>query len=342
MAPTAAIRDRLKGATRWSMTARCPRMAYYAFIGVDPVEPDEETQRRFERGRMDEQWYIQRLRKKHGRRNVRTQKAVPWPDTGLPLGELHQDAFIVSLAQPVEVKSHFSGQPSAHDFIQLAGEIRYDAEAGDTGALVVLDRDLNERIITVTLDDALRQEVERRTQALLDGIVADVEPERVCCKPSDGIGHLCPFVRHCFADWDPPERPVVQSEEVVTLARQLYEISVLKRLIVGSKVDEVALLEALDDEGVDAAIRTLRDARTVKGVEALEKIVKQKLSDAIGSAPEDFLHDLGEYEVGPLVLKRSRVDRAEYTVAATSYETLSVKRVSDAPLPERDYGEVPF
>jgi hypothetical protein len=342
--PTATkAKDRLKGATRWSMTAKCPRQAFYAFQGVDPVEPDEETQRRFERGRMDERWYIERLRKKWGRKNVRTQKAVPWPNEGLPLGELHTDAFIVPLAQPIEVKSHLAGAPSQHDLIQLAGEIFFDEEAGDTGALVVLDRDLNERILTVTLDDELRGEVQARAQALLDGVLNDRPPERVCMKPSDGRQHLCPFIEHCFEGWEQPEVPRVETEEVVRLARQLYEVDAIDRSLKGSKVDTVLVSEALADNGMDAAIATLREGRTLKGVELLKKQIKAELSAALGRAPEDFLRDPGEYEVGPLVLKRNQVNRAGYTVDPCTYETLTVRKASDAPLlDEREWGEVPF
>jgi len=338
-----SARDRLKGATRWSMAARCPRQAFYAFQGVDPEEPDEETQRRFERGRMDEKWYVERLRKRWGRKNLRTQKAVPWPNEGLPLGELHTDAFIVPLAQPVEVKSHFAGAPTDHDLIQLAGEIFFDDDAGDTGALVVLDRDLNERILTVTLDEALRGEVQARAQALLDGVLSDEPPERVCGKPSDGRSHLCPFIEHCFQGWEQPELPRVETEDVIRLARQLYEVSLIKHSLNGSKVDTVLVAEALAEEGMDRAIATLRDTRTLKGVELLEKQIKAELTDTLGHAPEDFLRDPGEYEVGPLVLKRNTVNRAGYTVAPCSYETLTVKKVSDQPLlDEHDFGEVPF
>lgn len=343
MSPTAAA-QRLKGATRWSMTARCPRQAFYAFVGVDPQEPDEETQRRFERGQLDERWYIERLRKKWGRKNIRTQKAVPWPNTGLPLGELHTDAFIVPQSLPIEVKSHFSGEPTRHDIIQLGGEIFYDEDAGSSGSLVVLDRDLNEKIITVTLDEELLAEVQGRAQALLEGVMNDEPPARVCGKPSDGIGHLCPFISHCFEGWEQPELPRVETDEVIRLARQFYEVSLMKRALTGSAVDTVAVAEALAAEDVDLAIAILRDGKTVKGVELLEKEIKHRLTVAIGRAPEDFLRDPGEYEVGPLVLKRSHVERAGYTVAPAEYDLLTVKRISNEPLLSGlDFGEnVPF
>lgn len=344
-----AADTRLKGATRHSMNVRCPRMAYYAYVGVDPQEPDEDTQRRWERGKMDERWYIERLRKKHGRRNVRTQKAVPWPNEGLPLGELHEDAFIVPLAQPVEVKSHLSGGAAEHDILQLAGALLYDDEAGDAGALVVLDRDLRERITVVTLDDELREQVESRAAALVEAVLNETEPARVCEKPSDGRALMCPFIGHCFDGWEAPRLPRVETEEVVMLARQLYELQLLKKGLNGTKVDEVGVADTLAAEGADAAIDMLRSGATVKAVEYLEKQVKEDLTEAIGRAPEDFLVDFGEYECGSLVLKRNVVNRSGYQVAPTSYEVLSVKRVSNSPLlspmgrePEDFGSEAPF
>jgi hypothetical protein len=338
-----AVADRLRGATRWSLTSRCPRMGYYAYEGVEPVPPDELTLKRWERGRRDEEDVIRALRKKHGRKNVRLQKAVPWPDEGLPLGELHQDAFLVKERVPVEVKSHLSGGASNHDLIQLAGEVYYDTEAGDTGVLIVVDRDLNERVITVTLDEKLVEIVRGRATALAEAIANDEPPARICGKPSDGQSLMCPFISHCFEGWEPPALPRVQTEEIVTLARQLYEVSLIKRGLAGTKVDVVPVAEALGAQDIDLAIATLRDIRTVKGVEYLEKEIKAQLTTAIGRAPEDFLKDPGEYAVGPLVLKRNQVDRTGFTVAPTTYETLTVKRVSDEALLEpEDYGEVPF
>lgn len=202
---TAATDKRLRGATRWSLTARCVRMAFYGFTGVEPAEPDEETKLRWERGQMDEDWMIRQLRARHGRKNVRVQKAVPWPSEGLPLGELHQDAYIVSERLPVEIKSHLNGDISDSDIIQLAGEILYDPEADDRGVLIAIDRDLRRREIPVILNDQLRAEVETRASALTEAVLTETVPARVCEKPSDGRSLLCPFVSYCFADWEPEQ-----------------------------------------------------------------------------------------------------------------------------------------
>lgn len=201
----AATEKRLQGATRWSLTARCVRMAFYGFTGVEPAEPDEETKLRWERGQMDEDWMIRQLRARHGRKNVRVQKAVPWPSEGLPLGELHQDAYIVSERLPVEIKSHLSGDVSDSDIIQLAGEIAFDPDADGRGVLIAIDRDLRRREIPVILNDRLRAEVEGRAAALTEAVLTETVPGRVCEKPSDGRSLLCPFISHCFADWEPEE-----------------------------------------------------------------------------------------------------------------------------------------
>lgn len=212
---------RLRGATRWSMAARCPRMAVFAFQGVDPVEPDEETRLRWERGKLDQEWVVtHKLAPTYGADNLVREKSVPWPTAGLPIGELHTDVFVAGEGLPVEVKSHFNGEVMDSDILQLAGEIHFDPDAGDVGALIVVDRNLHVDPIPVKLTDDLRQRVEETAAQVVAGTKGTL-PERCCDKPADGYGRLCPFIRHCFGeDWQPPE-PLDLSGEFAVLASEL-------------------------------------------------------------------------------------------------------------------------
>ena len=271
----------------------------------------------------------------YGAGKVWCEKKVVWP-----LGVGHMDIWLPETATAVEVLSskHATPENIHSKKLQLVGYMEHDSEARN-GVLVVLDpTDLDEtrHIVSTHSEEYVRlvYEMRERIHQVQNWDATGEMPARVCAKPSDARGHFCVFAEHCFEGWTAPERPKVETQEVVSLARQLWEIGRLKFIANGSKVDETAVEATLNDEGVDAALAMLSrtDSRTMRGVEFLEKQIKVRLTEALGHAPEDFLHDPGEYEVGPLVLKRKRVERAGFTVEPTSYEQLTVKRVSDAPL----------
>lgn len=203
---TVTADTRLQGRTRWSMAVRCPRQAGYALLGEEPAPENEDTLLLFERGLLDEQWFCDNvLEPKFGADNIIRQKAVPWPATGLPIGELHGDAFVVSEGIPWEIKSRADGEPADFDFIQLAGAIHFDADAGDTGVLAVIDRNLQREYIPVVLNDEMVEQVEDIAAQVVTCARTGELPQRVCSKPADGRSRMCPFVSTCFADWTPPD-----------------------------------------------------------------------------------------------------------------------------------------
>lgn len=282
----------------------------------------------------------------YGAGKVWAEKKVVWP-----LGVGHMDIWLPQTATAVEVlSSKYGSAEMVHSKkLQLVGYMEHDPEAR-AGVVVVVDpSDLDEERHVVSRHDSLYAdlvaEMRERIQQVQGWDATGELPPRVCGKPSDARGHFCPFAEHCFDGWTAPELPQVETGEVVTLARQLYEVSRLKAVVSGNGADRAFVERKLEDEGVDAALAALADPanRTAKSVEYLEKQIKTRLTEALGHAPEDFLHDPGEYQVGPLVLKRKRVERAGFTVEPTSFETLTVKRVSDAALlaPE-DFGDVPW
>ncbi|HEY8723469.1 MAG TPA: hypothetical protein VIL92_06370 [Gaiellaceae bacterium] len=216
---TSTVDTRLKGRTRWSMAVRCPRMAGYALLGEEPAPENEETLLFFERGKMDEDWFITHiLEPKFGADNIIRQKPVQWPATGLPVGELHGDAFVTTEGMPWEVKSRAAGEPADFDFIQLAGAAHFDPEATqDAGVLAIIDRNLKREYIPVVLTDDLVEQVEDIAAQVVSCARTGELPSRVCQKPADGRARMCPFVGTCFADWTPPD-PLDLSGDVAVLA----------------------------------------------------------------------------------------------------------------------------
>jgi hypothetical protein len=50
-------------------------------------------------------------------------------------------------------------------------------------------------------------------------------PDRVCGKPSDGIGRFCPFIDHCFEGWTPPTVEELRAdEELIARTARLHEL----------------------------------------------------------------------------------------------------------------------
>lgn len=220
---------RLQGRTRWSMAVRCPRQAGYALLGEEPAPENEDTLLLFERGKLDELWFVEHvLEPKFGADNIIRQKAVPWPAEGLPVGELHGDAFVTTEGVPWEVKSRAAGEPADFDFIQLAGAIHWDPEAGDTGVLAVIDRDLQREYIPVILNDDLRDQVEDIAAQVVSCARTGELPRRVCQKPADGRARMCPFVHTCFADWTPPD-PINLDGDIAVLALDVMHAQNRKR-----------------------------------------------------------------------------------------------------------------
>jgi hypothetical protein len=353
---------------RWSSTRDCPRKAIYEATGAPARDRSDAEQRILFRGKRIGRDYAELLSFNHnnaldhkrfirarnraeekgggyyGAGKVWAEKKVVWQ-----LGVGHMDIWLPQTATAVEVLSskHASPEILHSKRLQLVGYMEHDPEAAN-GVVVILDpSDLSEDRQLVSKHDPqyaeLVEEMRDRIRQVQAWDAGEPMPARVCGKPSDARGHFCQYADHCFQDWEPPELPVVLTDEVVRLARQLYEVAQVKSVLSGSKVDAVPVQAALAADDIDAAISVLRDARTMKGAELLEKEIKARLTEAIGHAPEDFLQDPGEYQVGPLVLKRNVVDRAGYTVQPASYETLSVKRTSGEPLlPEIDFGDVPY
>lgn len=353
---------------RWSAVRDCPRKAIYEATGAPSRERTDREHRILFRGRRIGRDYAEILSLKHNARDdhrkfirnrnrseetgggyygagkVWCEKKIVWP-----LGVGHADIWLPETGTLVEVLSsaHASPQNVHSKKLQLVGYMEHDPEARN-GVLVVLDpNDLSETRHLVSRHDeqyaGLVAEMRARIEQVQQWDSTGEPPARVCEKPSDARSHFCVYAEHCFDGWEAPESPKVETQSVVSLARQLYEVGRLKASHGGNKADEAYIEAKLDDEGVDGALAALAQSRTGRSIEWLEKRIKTMLTEALGHAPEDFVHDPGEYQVGPLLLKRKVVSRAGYEVQPCSYETLTVKRTSDGPLLDGDsFGDVPW
>lgn len=221
---------RLRGATRWSMAARCARMAAFGLFGEQPVDPSDETRLQWARGKMDETWWIENvLEPRVGRENIVREKPVPWPAGGLPIGELHTDAFVVTEKRPYEIKSHFSGEPMETDFVQLCGQMHFDPDCEDDfGVLVTIDRDLHWEALPVMLTAERVEQVEAIAAEIVAAGQSGELPERVCQRPSDGRSRLCPFVAKCFAGREPPDALDLDGE-TAQLALEAHQLDMARK-----------------------------------------------------------------------------------------------------------------
>lgn len=223
---TAAATPRLEARSRWSSAAKCSRQGAYGLLGVEPAEPDDRTRRLWIRGRQLGAYVADSFAEKYGEHQIIREKAVPWP-----AGILHSDVFVIPEKVAVEVKSTTSPASILDNALtQLAGEVHFDPDA-DGGLLVLVNpSDLSMEFVPFKLTDEWVERVETLADEVMRAGASRGEqlPERVCGKPSDGIGRFCPFIGHCFEGWTPEPATPVADPEVAELvgawlaAKQTY------------------------------------------------------------------------------------------------------------------------
>lgn len=222
--------DRLAGRTRWSMAVRCPRMAALALLGAEPEPLTPREEGRFQRGKDAQTFYGRKLVAKYGEENVVHEAPVAWPSEA-PIGELHTDFIIKPERMAIETKSSESVDSLFESAVtQVAGAVHWSPDA-DTGAVVFLDRDYQETdMFPVVLNDELVEKVEDIAAQVVQAGKTGELPERICSKPSDGRGHLCPLIDTCFKGWEPPQIPEADNVEVIAplataafLAKEKYD-----------------------------------------------------------------------------------------------------------------------
>jgi len=286
--------ERLRGATRWSMAARCPRMAAYGLLGVEPEPPTPREQGRFARGRDAGHYFARQMKAKHGEDNVIEEAAVPWPaPPELPVGELHVDVIVKSERLGIEAKNT-KWVDSLFDsaVLQIAGGVHFSPDL-DTGLVVFLDHEYQVTDeFPVFLTDELVEKVETIAAQVVEAGKTGTLPERVCEKPSDARSHLCPFAEHCFSDWAAP--PPSEREDLSQLASEGW---LIQRDLKAKKGEEKELQAAWDEwkqrmaaaapELIEAMAGSIRVKRIdVKGRETFS-LAKARTAGAWGPGDEE-------------------------------------------------------
>lgn len=324
---SAATDTRLRGRTRWSAACRCPRQAAMGLLGHEPEPVDDQTRLLWERGKLDEQWVIDKiLEPEFGFDNIIRQKAVEWPATGLPIGELHSDAFVVSEGMPVEIKSHANGEPSDHDFVQLEGQLAFDPDAKGVGTLIVVDRNLQRQMIPVKLTDDGRARVEGIAGEVIEAGRTGVLPARTCEHPSEGRGKFCPFISDCFAGWEAPAAVEVAAEHQQLLAEAFR----LKQ-----RADRLKEPWSEAQAEYDAAKEALTALPVGSGVELAGGGVIAKRTDV--AARSSF--DLKEARRAGIYTGDDETRFAPFVKPVGAHTRWTLKRDESVPLLAEDFGD---
>ena len=311
---------------RLSETARCARMTALRIDGAPPEPPTADMQVYFYRGHAYEQILRARLIEGYGAEDVEWQRTVKWP-----LGVGHADFYVRSEKQLIEVTSTTSPSAKMLDFKieQLKQYIHYDPEA-EHGAVYVIDSSRladGERVIPVLLTD---EDVERITErvARLQG---GEPPERVCARPSQARGMLCPFAAACFEGWQP------------TPPEQLSE-----------QLDGLVLDAARCEQSYEAAKKSLKESKNER--DQARRMVREYLEPGrdylsgdgitvrVTDVPDGFTYDT------PTAIKAGAIREsvmADYTKPKKGYERWNWTipdnvRKALTPAPDPDYDGPPF
>lgn len=202
------------------MARGCERMSVLRALGHTPAEPGTEEREWFRRGHLFEHYVVSQLEAKHGKANV-----VRQPEIHHPLGVGHSDALIVPERLLVEVKSTAAGTLTTPVFEngvrQLKIGIRYH-DGADEGALYMINPSTLKPadVFRVVLTDEDAAEIDAMFDRIAESIHTATLPDRVCAKPSNGRGYLCPFIAACFDGWEAPADPVVTDPHAVELAKR--------------------------------------------------------------------------------------------------------------------------
>jgi len=321
--------DRFEARSRWSQAVLCPRQAAYGLRG-QPLdeEPDDIVKGYFARGKQLGAYMAERFIAQYGAHDIVLEKAVPWP-----AGIAHGDIFVRSEKLAVEVKSKADPRPLDSHILQLGGQVHFDPEA-ESGALVLVDpSNLQERTIPMpVVPDALVEEIER-----ISGEVAGAAdpaaplPARVCSRPSEARGHMCPFAATCFGEWEAPD-PIELQGEVAKLALRLVELDAT----IKATADDVKDWESERDE--------LRSQLRLTLEPKLDYVLDEEQLIRITPIAGRVTYDITTaIKMGAL----TEAEVADFRREGKGYERWTVRPVPAPgddpvrPLPDLDYGDTP-
>lgn len=311
----------VKTEVRASEVARgCDRMSVGRALGWEAREHDEETLEWFSRGQLFEWYYGKQLDAKHGRENI-----VRQPSFQHPLGVGHSDFLIVPERLLVEVKSTQAGTLSTPVFDngveQLRIAIHFHPDA-DQGALVMLNPSTLRpadvfKVVNSEEDDERIAETFLRIAASIE---AETLPERVCSKPGQARGMMCPFAASCFEGWEPEPMNEVDDPVVLAAAAELAAI-------VRSEREHGAAMKALDEA-----------KRSAKAM--LADVLPEKGESVVGPFLVRTWPVRGKVNVSAKALEAAGID--PYLFATVGAPRIEVRIDLADEAGDIDYGEAPF
>lgn len=204
----------LRGA-RWSTAVRCARAAVYQGTGAPRAEPSQKMLGYFLRGDVFGKYAARELVIPYYRAQGRRPKAeaeVPWPPED-PIAICHPDIIVPHEKRVIEVYSNTGLEVLHHKCLQGAGCAL--ALGYREVEVLVIDPNTSEYITRPVDLDALEPEVRQLWDAVYAGVVFGQVPERVCRTPWDSMAFGCPFVAHCFQDWEEPPGPTLKDINAV-------------------------------------------------------------------------------------------------------------------------------
>lgn len=311
----------VKTEVRASEVARgCDRMSVGRALGWEPRDHDDETKEWFSRGHLFEWYYGKQLDAKHGKDNV-----VRQPSYQHPLGVGHSDFLIKSERLLVEVKSTQAGTLSTPVFDngveQLRIAIHFHPDA-DQGALVMLNPS--------TLRPAERFKVvntpedDDRIDGMFASIAAHIEaerlPDRVCSKPGQARGMMCPFAAECFEGWEPDPAGEIDDPAVLNAAARLAAI-------------------VREERQHNAAIKALDEGKRAAKAE-LAAVLPEKGETLVGPFLIRTWPVAGRVSVSSKALQAAGIDPYPFSQVGSPRLEVRIDQADEAG--NVDYGEAPF
>lgn len=275
-------------AVRASEIARCQRMASLRALGHEALEPDEQTLRYFARGHLYTEYVARQLAAKHGPDAIEREIEITHP-----LGIGHADIYIKPAELLVEVKSTVTPTTSSPMFDMAVEQLRiylhYHPTAQEGALYLINPSDLTrEDVFTVRLTDDDRQRIDDAMLEVMAGASGGPLPPRVCAKPTQARGRMCPFAEACFEHWEAPDTPAVTDRDALLVVAELAAIK-------ANETEHRKALAALEQERKDAQSRLgelVPVGDSIVGPYAVKRIHKTRQPSFSAKAYEAAGHSL--------------------------------------------------
>jgi hypothetical protein len=261
-----AADTRILTGPRWSSAVMCSRKAFYEAAEAPRRQWTKVELQRFRRGQIWEEAVVADVVdgfRQQGRR-PRRQETVAWPARD-PIGTGHMDCYIPSERLVVEVVSNAGGHLPEYKCLQVAGYALNHPNADQAVVLSVDTHTGDDPVYPIDLS-GLEPRVREIEQAVVGGVRSGEPPCRTCRTPVDGPAQMCPFVEHCFSDWEWPsfEELLADSKDLEELADAEDDVGQLRKELADAEEKRNTLRDRLrplvppGEEGIAGDVRIRR------------------------------------------------------------------------------------